>query len=126
MNGTLADMDLTEPLKTLVARVPGAVGAVLIDNEGEAVTYFSASDETERIRLIGAYHRIWLSDCLAISERLQAGKLDCLVQVYDYGTVLIKALPGNHALALVGALEMFVGQGLWHLQQVGQLIAEDL
>lgn len=119
-------MDLTEPLKTLVANVPGAVGAVLIDNEGEAVTYFTAQDEVERIRLIAAYHRIWLSDCLDLSERLRLGQLDHLIQVYEYGTVLVKALPGDHAIALIGAIDMFVGEGLLHLDQAGKLIAEDL
>lgn len=126
VNGKLVPMDLTEPLKTLVANVPGAVGAVLLDNEGEAVTYFTAPEETERIRLIAAYHRIWLNDCLALSERLQTGQLDHLIRVYEAGTVLVKALPGKHAIALIGTTEMFVGQGLWQLNQVGHLIADDL
>jgi predicted regulator of Ras-like GTPase activity (Roadblock/LC7/MglB family) len=126
VNDKLARMDLTEPLKTLVASVPGAVGAVLLDNEGEAVTYFTAPEETERIRLIAAYHRIWLNDCLALSERLQVGQLDHLVQIYEAGTVLVKAMPGKHAIALIGTTEMIVGQGLWQLNQTGKLIAEDL
>lgn len=126
MNGKLRRMDLTEPLKRLVASVPGAVGAVLMDNEGEAVTYFSASGKPERIRLIAAYHRIWLNDCLALNERLRLGQFEQLVQVYEHGTVLVKALPNQHALALVGRLEMFVGRGLWQLNQAGKLIAEDL
>lgn len=126
VNGKLRRMDLTEPLKTLVASVPGAVGAVLLDSEGEAVTYFSTEAEPERIRLIGAYHRIWLSDCLALNERLRLGQFEHLVQVYEYGTVLIKALPDQHALALVSTIETFVGQGLWQLNQAGKRIAEDL
>ena len=119
-------MDLTHPLKILVANVPGAVGAILIDNEGEAVTYYTAQQESERVRLIGAYHRIWLNDCLAINERLRLGQLDHLIQIYEYGMVLVKALPDDHAIALVGEVDMFVGQGLLHLNRTGQIIAEDL
>ncbi len=90
-------MDLTEPLKELVANVPGAVGAVLIDNQGEAVTYFSAQDEVERTRLIAAYHRIWLSDCLALTAQLRLGKLAHLIRSYEFGRVLVKALKDDHA-----------------------------
>lgn len=119
-------MDLTHPLKTLVTNVPGAVGAILIDNEGEAVTYFTARHEIERIRLIGAYHRIWFNDCLALSERLRLGQLDHLIQVYEFGIVLVKALPDEHAIALIGEMDMFIGQGLLHLNRTGEIIAEDL
>ena len=119
-------MDLTEPLKELVARVPGAVGAVLMDNQGEAVTYFSAEDEVERTRLIAAYHRVWLSDCLTLTEQLRLGRLAHLIRGYEFGLVLVKALRDDHALVLIGTIEMFVGQGLWQLDQIGNLINEDL
>lgn len=119
-------MDLTQPLKELVAQVPGAVGAVLMDNEGEAVTYFSGTDKAERIRLIAAYHRIWLSDCLQLVAQMRLGNLDHLVQRYEHGTVLVKALKDNHALVLIGNQEMYVGQGLLYLDKIGAAINEDL
>ena len=121
-----AGMDLTQPLKDLVANVPGALGAVLIDNEGDAVTYFCAQDETARIRLISAYHRIWLSDCLTLARQLQLGELAHLIQCYEYGTVLVKALNGNHAIVLIAEIDLYVGQGLFHLDRIGNLINEDL
>jgi predicted regulator of Ras-like GTPase activity (Roadblock/LC7/MglB family) len=119
-------MDLTLPLKTLVAQVPGAVGAVLIDTEGEAITYFSPADETERVRLIGAYHRIWLSDCLALAEQMRLGQLAQMIHRYETGIVLVQALKDNHALVLIGEPEMFVGQGLMFMAQAGEAINEDL
>lgn len=119
-------MDLTQPLKELVTHVSGAVGAVLIDNEGEAVTYFCEQDEMERIRLIGAYHRIWLSDCLALAEQLQLGQLSHLIRRYEFGQVLVKALKDNHAIVLIGTNDLYVGEGLLHLNRVGELIDEDL
>lgn len=121
-----AGMDLTQPLKDLVANVPGAVGAVLIDSEGDAVTHFSAPDETERIRLISAYHRIWLRDCVTLSNQLRLGEMDHLIQCYEYGTVLVKALQGDYAIVLIGGVDMYVGQGLLQLDQIGKLINKDL
>lgn len=122
-------MDLVLPLKDLVANVPGAAGAVLIDNEGEAITYFShkGNDENERIRLIGAYHRIWLTDSQAITQRRHLGTLDQLIQRYDGGTVIIKALKDNYALVLLGCGEkFFLGQAIRRLNEVAALISEDL
>lgn len=119
-------MDLTQPLKDLVGKVLGALGAVLIDSEGEAITHFSATDENARMRLISAYHRIWLSDCLHVTEQMRLGKLELMIQRYETGIVMVKALRDNHALVLIGESELFLGQGLLHLEVIGSLINEDL
>lgn len=118
-------MDLTQPLQDLVTQVPGAIGAVLLDNEGEAVTYFSHDDD-ERVRLISAYQRIWLNDCLRLTEQMCLGQLAQLIHRYEAGTVLVQALKDNHALVLIGAPEMFVGQGLLQMAQTGAALNEDL
>ena len=119
-------MDLTQPLKDLVAKVPGAIGAVLIDSEGEAITHFSANNENRRVRLISAYHRIWLSDCVQLTAQMRLGKLELMIQRYETGIVLVKALRDNHALVLIGESELFLGQGLLHLEVIGNVINEDL
>ncbi len=99
-----------------------------MDNEGEAVTHFhlEGNDESERIRLISAYHRIWLSDCQKLTQLMRLGKLDHLIQRYETGTVLVKALKDNYALVLIGERDMFLGQGLLHLDQIAAVIHEDL
>lgn len=121
-------MDLTQPLKELVVNVSGAIGAVLIDNEGEAITHFNirGADENERVRLIGAYHRIWLSDCQSLTQKMKLGAMDHLIQRYETGTVIVKSLKGNHALVLIGEKNLFLGQGLLRLNQIAELISEDL
>ncbi len=119
-------MDLTQPLKELVSKVPGAIGAVLIDNEGEAITHFSATNQNERVRLIGAYHRIWLNDCVLLAKQMKIGKLELMIQRYETGTVLVKALKDNYALVLIGESEIFLGQGMLHLEVIGSVINEDL
>lgn len=119
-------MDLTQPLRELVAKVPGAIGAVLIDNDGEAVTHFSATNENARMRLISAYHRIWLSDCLHLTEQMRLGNLEFMVQRYKSGTVLVKALKDNYALVLIAEGGLLLGQGLSHLELIGSAINKDL
>ncbi len=125
-------MDLQKPLEELVTKVPGALGAILIDSLGEAVTYFITSptlpantEEVVRLRLIGAYHRVWINDCAALAREFQLGDLQNLVRKYDYGVVLAKALSDNHALILITTSEAFIGQGLLHLNKTGALLEAD-
>ena len=119
-------MDLTQPLRELVGKVPGAIGAVLIDDEGEAITHFSAKDENQRVRLISAYHRIWLNDYTRLAEQMRLGKLGLMMQHYETGIVVVKALKDKYALILIGENEMFSGQGLLQLERIGSVINEDL
>ncbi len=119
-------MNLTQPLRELVGKVPGATGAVLIDNEGEAITHFSSKDENLRVRLISAYHRIWLSDYTRLAEQMRLGKLTQMIQRYETGIVVVKALKEKYALVLIGENEMFLGQGLLQLERIGSIINEDL
>lgn len=121
-------MDLMAPLKQLVSKVSRSIGAVLIDNEGEAITFFSVDGKEgdERVRLIAAYHRIWLSDCVKLTKHMQLGEMQHLIQRYESGTVIVKALKNNHALILIGESGMYLGQGILHLETVGEKINEDL
>lgn len=119
-------MDLTQPLKDLVGMVPGAFGAVLIDSEGEAITHFSPMNHNERIRLIAAYHRVWLSDCIILAKQMRLGNLNHLIQRYESGLVVVKALKDKYALVLIGEREMILGQGLFYLEKTGKVINEDL
>ena len=48
------DTAFTETLREVVARVPGARGAIFVDSEGEAVDEFAQMPTTE-IRLLGAH-----------------------------------------------------------------------
>ena len=119
-------MDLTQPLKDLVGKVPGAVGAVLIDNEGDAITHFSPTNHNERIRLIAAYQRVWLSDCITLAKQMRLGNLDHMIQRYESGLVIVKALKDKYALVLIGERGMILGQGLFHLDEIGKVINDDL
>lgn len=119
-------MDLTQPLKDLVGKVHGAVGAVLIDNEGEAITHFSPTNQNERIRLIAAYHRVWLSDCIILAHQMRLGNLVQMIQRYESSLVVVKALKEKYALVLIGERGMILGQALFYLETIGKIINEDL
>lgn len=122
-------MDLNQPLQKLVESVPGAISAALIDHEGEAITFYIASesaDASEQVRLISAYHRIWFRDCVQISRKKNLGKLDHLIQKYESGSVVMKALKDDYAIVLLGTPEMYLGQGIFYLNEICEAINEDL
>lgn len=127
-------MNLQEPLAELVNRVPGAVGAILMDNDGEAVVIYAPPNQIhtngysgeERIKLIAAYHTISLRDTSQFSKQFGLGKVNHLVHRYEAGTVVTKPLNDGYALLLVLESESYVGQGLLYLNQAGVVISEDL
>jgi len=132
-------MDLRQPLAELVARVPGAFGAILVDKDGEDIVLVALPDQTgvegfslaemsaeERIKLIGAYHTITLRDCLQLAAEFRLGQTDLLVHRYEAGSILIKAIKGGYALMLVLQPDSVIGRGLFHLNETSKLISEDL
>jgi hypothetical protein len=52
---------LGEILSSLVQRVPGAIGAVFLDREGEAITHAATEMTKHDALVIGAYGGIYLS-----------------------------------------------------------------
>ncbi len=127
-------MDLKQPLQELLRKTSGASGAILIDNEGEAITYLakegvetlSEISEDERVRLIGAYQRILLRECKRTVEEMRIGKLSNIVIRYESGIVAVRALKEEYALVLIGCHEMLIGQGLFYLNKYAEIIDSDL
>jgi predicted regulator of Ras-like GTPase activity (Roadblock/LC7/MglB family) len=64
-----------EILKTMVDRVPGAIGAVFADWEGEPVDQFAHIEPID-IQLVGAHWGVVWSSCQAGLARLGAGGVD--------------------------------------------------
>lgn len=127
-------MDLQEPLAELVNNAPGAVGAILVDNDGESVVVYARPAQSnpdgyagdERIRLIGAYHTISLRDADQLWHRFDYGETDYLVHRYEAGTVITKPLKGGYALMLVLESESYVGRAMLYVNRAATLIGEDL
>ncbi len=127
-------MDLKQPLQDLLNRTTGSSGAILIDNEGEAITYLakegaaqvSEISEDERVRLIGAYQRILLRESKRTVEEMRIGQLSNIVVRYESGIVAVRALKEEYALVLIGCHEMLIGQGLFYLNKYAEIIDSDL
>jgi hypothetical protein len=87
-------------LRDFISRVPGGVGAVLVDVDGEAVDYAGRVD-TYDLKLAGAHWQIVLRELVDISGRFSLGMSRALAVRAERRSFLVHALPDGYALVLL-------------------------
>jgi predicted regulator of Ras-like GTPase activity (Roadblock/LC7/MglB family) len=87
-------------LAELVARIPGAQGAVLVDGEGEAVDYAGRLDPFD-LKLAGAHWQLILSDLRGRLELPVLGKPRSVVVRGVSRSFIVHPLPDGYVLVLV-------------------------
>jgi predicted regulator of Ras-like GTPase activity (Roadblock/LC7/MglB family) len=97
-------------LERLLASVPGALAALLLDPNGEVVV--EAGAELDRHRLIGAYQAIALAATRKANERYDVGPLGCLVCRYASASLILRPLRDGYYLLVSLAPEANLGRGL--------------
>jgi predicted regulator of Ras-like GTPase activity (Roadblock/LC7/MglB family) len=102
-------------LKDLVSAVEGATGAILLENEGEAVRSY-ARDTGERLRLRGAYVALVLKSCRATAVRGNLGTLICLVVQYAGSSFVVHEIDRDCFLMLELSPSANIGQALFRLK----------
>jgi len=91
-------MPLKEALSQLVESVPGALGAILVDWEGEAVEHVARMDAYE-LKVIGAHKGVILCNMREIVSRLGGDQLEeIVIQTARTQTLVI---PVTHEYFLV-------------------------
>ncbi len=83
---------------------PGAIGAIFLDQQGEAVELWAErvfDIGPEGLRAIGAYEGIFLSDLKRACERIAAGKPQRLTIDFAHAKVLSCDLKEGYYLVLV-------------------------
>jgi hypothetical protein len=102
-HGPPRDTDATtfSPILTdLVARVPGAVGAVLIDTDGEAVDYTGRLHPFD-LKLAGAHWQIVLREFRSLAATRPIGAPSSLLIRAARRSYIAHALPEDYALVLI-------------------------
>ncbi len=91
------------PFKTLLNRlledIPGAVGAIIVDWEGEAVDQVARVDDYE-IKVLGAHSGIVLGFLQEALSRIDSGSLDELVIRAGKNKILMAPLTDEYVLIL--------------------------
>jgi predicted regulator of Ras-like GTPase activity (Roadblock/LC7/MglB family) len=87
-------------LQDFIGRVPGAIGAVLVDRDGEAVDYAGRVD-TYDLKLSGAHWQIVLKETCALTDRSGLGVPRALAIRGERRSFIVHALPDDYALVLL-------------------------
>ncbi len=95
-------MAFKRPLKELVDNVPGAMGAILADWEGEAVDQVARMDDYQ-LKVIGAHKGVILNNLREVLSRLEGDEIREIVVTAEKAQTLI--LPVTHEYFLVLTLE---------------------
>jgi predicted regulator of Ras-like GTPase activity (Roadblock/LC7/MglB family) len=85
-------------LEGLLAEVPGALAALLLDETGEVAMEAGLRDH--RHRLIGAYQAIALSAVRSVGVRHEAGSLQTLLLRYEGGSLVLRPLKDGYYLVV--------------------------
>lgn len=110
-------MPFQEILRQLLKSIPGFIGAVFLDSEGEAVDLWAErvfDIGPDGLRAIGAYSGIFLGDLRRICDRLALGTPGRLTIELEHARVLSCDLKEGYYLVVV--IERGTNEGIaWEL-----------
>jgi predicted regulator of Ras-like GTPase activity (Roadblock/LC7/MglB family) len=113
-------------LERLLASVPGALAALLLDANGEVVVEAGPRVDRDRHRLIGAYQGLALSTFQKATERYDVGGIGCLVFRYKTGTLVLRPLRDGYYLVMALAPEASLGRGIHYSAEIQQSLDAEL
>ena len=111
-------------IEALLARVPGARTALLLDAQGEVVV--GAGDLGERERLIGAYEGIALGMASRAATRFNAGAVRSLVWRHEGGAIVVSTLREGYYVLLSLAPTAFVPAAVRRAAEAGQKLEDEI
>ncbi|HEX2568880.1 MAG TPA: hypothetical protein VH877_04915 [Polyangia bacterium] len=90
----------TPILQELVERVPGAIGAIFVDWDGEAVSQFATSLPELEIQIVGAqWGVVWTQTLKALRRAGLGGPVELMVDGTN-GSVVVRQVTENYYVVL--------------------------
>ena len=115
-------------LRELLNSTPGAIGAVFLDREGEAVQFWSErvfEIGPDGLKAVGAYQGIYLAELQRICTRIAAGKPERFTIEFENVRILSCDLKDGYYLVLIADRSANDGVAWHHLRSCRQrLLAE--
>ncbi len=103
-------------LQGMLDQLPGAVGAIIADWEGEAVDQVARMDDFE-IKVIGAHEGIILTQLRQALQRLDGGALEEVQIHFEHGKVLIAPLSEDYFLVLTIEPDVMIGKAAFVMRR---------
>lgn len=118
-------MPFKKILGAMLERIPGSLGAILVDWEGEAVDQAGRIDDYE-LKVIGAHKGLILDNLRQAVARAEGNDLEEIIITTALRQTII--LPVNHEYFLVVALERkdAMGRALFESRRCLELLKEEI
>lgn len=114
-------------LTNLLVDVPDALGAIFLDDEGEAVEWVSNHEGPPyHLKVEGAYHAVIKRQLAEITRSRGAGALQSYAFVGSRLTTLTEVLPHGYYVLLVARRSGPLGLARFHLRRAAAVIADEL
>ena len=112
-------------LKGMVDRVPGALGAVFADWEGEPVDQFSHVPALE-IQIVGAQWGLVLAQSAPALKRMGAGTIDEMWIETEQAWVLVQRVTDQYFVVLATRKQTHLGIALREIESAAELLRREM
>lgn len=113
-------------LRDLLARTDQGVGALFLDESGEAVDVACSDLTPTQLRIIGAYLGIYLRQLRRLAELTEVGETQLLHVAQDELSIFAVPLPEDYCLALIQRRPALVAPALRSLEEAREMISAQL
>ena len=113
-------------LTNLLADVPGALGAIFLDGEGEAIEWVTRHGEPYEIKVEGAFHSIFKRRFAGPIEAMGGGPLRAYEIRGARLTALTRVLPGGYYVVLVIEAGVPVARARFRLERVARILEREV
>ena len=110
-------------LTNLLVDVPGAVGAIFLDDEGEAVDWVTRHGDPYDLKVEGAYHAIFKRRLDEVCEATRSGPVECYVIENSRMVALTQTLPEGYYVVLVMNRQGSLARARYHLRRTARIIS---
>lgn len=114
-----------EILRALVERVPGALGAIFADWDGEMIDQF-AHVPTFDIQLAGAHWGVVLTQSTLGLQRIGIGGVEELLIEGEAATVLIRRVAEKYYVVLTARRDAHLATARRELERSSQILLEEM
>ena len=118
-------MSFKNELSALVQSVPGALGAILADWEGEAVDQVSRMDDYQ-LKVIGAHKGVILTNLREVVKRLQGDSLREILITTEKNQTLILPVTDDYFLVLLLEKEGLLGRALFEARRCLEILKKEI
>lgn len=119
-------MAMREDLTDLMARVPGSLGAILVDWEGEAVDHVAGMDDYE-LKVLGAYSGAILMNLRTTVDRFEEEGLEELVVGTSAVHTIVRLVTRDYFLVFTCRKEEeILGRALFEVRRCAVRLRDDI